>query len=135
MRAASLRSRGGWSSSGSCTGRARAHPSCDAALVSIGIEADHGPFQTVDRLSHSSEESPCPTTRVVVLLGSLRAASLNRRIAETLRDQAPAGTVVEIAEGLGDLPFYNEEIDTEGDVPAAARACATRSPAPTGCSP
>ena len=35
-------------------------------------------------------------TRVVVLLGSLRADSLNRRIAETLRDQAPAGTVVEI---------------------------------------
>ena len=30
-------------------------------------------------------------TRVVVLLGSLRADSLNRRIAETLRDQAPAG--------------------------------------------
>src|SRR6186997_3350878 len=35
-------------------------------------------------------------TRVVVLLGSLRAESINRRIAETLRDQAPAGTVVEI---------------------------------------
>jgi NAD(P)H-dependent FMN reductase len=60
-------------------------------------------------------------TRVVVLLGSLRAASVNRRIAETLRDQAPAGTVVEIAEGLGDLPFYNEEIDLADDVPAAAQ--------------
>jgi NAD(P)H-dependent FMN reductase len=60
-------------------------------------------------------------TRVVVLLGSLRAASVNRRIAEALRDQAPAGTVVEIAEGLGDLPFYNEEIDTDDDVPALAR--------------
>ncbi len=59
-------------------------------------------------------------TRVVVLLGSLRADSLNRRIAETLRDQAPAGTVVEIAEGLGDLPFYNEEIDHD-DVPAGAQ--------------
>ncbi len=58
-------------------------------------------------------------TRVVVLLGSLRAASLNRRIAETLRDQAPAGTVVEIAEGLADLPFYNEEIDSDADAPAS----------------
>ena len=59
-------------------------------------------------------------TRVVVLLGSLRAASLNRRIAETLREQAPAGTVVEIAPGLGDLPFYNEELDTDDHVPAEA---------------
>ena len=58
-------------------------------------------------------------TRVVVLLGSLRAESLNRRIAETLRDQAPAGTVVEIADGLGELPFYNEEIDVDGGVPAS----------------
>lgn len=61
------------------------------------------------------------TTRIVVLLGSLRAESLNRRIAETLRDQAPDGVVVEIADGLHELPFYNEDIDTQ-DVPAAAVA-------------
>jgi len=60
-------------------------------------------------------------TRVVVLLGSLRAASINRRIAEALRDQAPAGTIVEIAEGLGDLPFYNEELDVDGALPATVR--------------
>jgi NAD(P)H-dependent FMN reductase len=65
-------------------------------------------------------------TRVVVLLGRLRAASLNKRIAETLREQAPAGTIVEIAEGLGDLPFYNEEIDTDVDVPAAAARLRTQ---------
>lgn len=52
-------------------------------------------------------------TRVLVLLGSLRADSLNRRLAETLRDQAPAGVSVEIAEGLGEIPFYNEDIDGE----------------------
>jgi NAD(P)H-dependent FMN reductase len=57
-------------------------------------------------------------TRVVVLLGSLRAESINRRIAETLRDQASAGTVVEIVDGLGEPPFYNEEIDVDGRVPA-----------------
>jgi len=61
-----------------------------------------------------------PDTRVIVLLGSLRADSLNRRIAETLRDQAPEGTVVEIAEGLGEIPFYNEEIDGD-EAPANAR--------------
>jgi NAD(P)H-dependent FMN reductase len=61
------------------------------------------------------------TTRIVALVGSLRADSLNRRIAEALRDQAPDGVVVEIADGLHDLPFYNEDIDTE-QVPAAAQA-------------
>jgi len=58
-------------------------------------------------------------TRVIVLVGSLRADSLNRKIAETLRDQAPAGVTVEIAENLEALPFYNEDLDGE-NVPAAA---------------
>jgi NAD(P)H-dependent FMN reductase len=59
-------------------------------------------------------------TRIVTLVGSLRADSLNRRIAEVLRDQAPEGAVLEIAEGLHELPFYNEDIDTD-DVPGAVR--------------
>jgi len=50
-------------------------------------------------------------TRVLVLVGSLRAESFNRRLAEALRDQAPAGVTIDIAEGLGELPFYNEDID------------------------
>ncbi len=61
-------------------------------------------------------------TRVVVLVGSLRADSLNRSIAEHLRAEAPAGVVVEIAENLAALPFYNEDLDNGTDVPAAARA-------------
>jgi NAD(P)H-dependent FMN reductase len=61
------------------------------------------------------------TTRIVTLVGSLRADSLNRRIAEALRDQAPDGVVVEIADGLHELPFYNEDLDIDV-VPAAARA-------------
>jgi NAD(P)H-dependent FMN reductase len=61
-------------------------------------------------------------TRVIVLLGSLRADSYNRRIAERLQAEAPAGVTVEIATGLADLPFYNEEIDTDSALPAAARA-------------
>ncbi|SEB28561.1 NAD(P)H-dependent FMN reductase [Nocardioides exalbidus] len=60
-------------------------------------------------------------TRVAVLLGSLRAGSLNRRIAEHLRDNAPEGVTVDVVEGLDTIPFYNEEID--GDtVPAGASA-------------
>jgi NAD(P)H-dependent FMN reductase len=50
-------------------------------------------------------------TRVLVLVGSLRADSFNRRLAEAVREQAPAGVVVDIADGLGDVPFYNEDID------------------------
>src|SRR6476620_4778038 len=58
-------------------------------------------------------------TRVLVLVGSLRADSLNRRIAEKLRELAPADVTVEIAENLHELPFYNEDLDGEA-VPAAA---------------
>lgn len=62
-------------------------------------------------------------TRIVTLVGSLRADSLNRRIAEALRDQAPDGVRLEIAEGLHELPFYNEDIDAEGlPTPPAAQA-------------
>jgi NAD(P)H-dependent FMN reductase len=57
-------------------------------------------------------------TRVLVLVGSLRADSVNRRLAEKLVASAPAGVTLEIAEGLGAVPFYNEELD--GDTPPAA---------------
>ena len=60
------------------------------------------------------------STRVVVLLGSLRADSLNRRIVDVLESQASAGVEIEVAEGLADIPFYNEEIDG-ASAPAAAQ--------------
>src|SRR5215475_8212306 len=68
-----------------------------------------------------TEHTDSRATRVVVLLGSLRADSYNRRIAERLQAEAPAGVPVEIATGLAELPFYNEEIDRES-VPPAAQA-------------
>ena len=60
-------------------------------------------------------------TRVAVLLGSYRSGSLNRRIAEHLRDHAPAGVTVDVVEGIETIPFYNEEIDGEA-APASATA-------------
>ncbi|QIK77028.1 NAD(P)H-dependent oxidoreductase [Nocardioides piscis] len=60
-------------------------------------------------------------TRVAVLLGSLRADSVNRRIADYLVAQAPADVSVEIVEGLDQVPFYSEELDGDS-VPAAAAA-------------
>ena len=50
-------------------------------------------------------------TRVAVLVGSLRTDSVNRRIAEALRDQAPDGVELDIVDGLAALPFYNEDLD------------------------
>ena len=64
-------------------------------------------------------------THVAVLVGSLRADSVNRQVAESLKAQAPAGVEVEIVEGLADVPFYNEDIDG-ADVPAAAAALRDR---------
>ncbi len=49
--------------------------------------------------------------KVLALVGSLRAASVNRQIAELAAAVAPDGVTVTVFEGLGDLPFYNEEID------------------------
>ena len=60
-------------------------------------------------------------THVAVLVGSLRADSVNRQVAESLRDLAPAGTVIDIVEGLGDLPFYNEDLDGAGAPAAVTR--------------
>jgi NAD(P)H-dependent FMN reductase len=65
-------------------------------------------------------------TRVAVLIGSLRADSVNRKLAELLRDQAPDGVTLDLVDGLGELPFYNEDVDNEQDLPEAARALRDR---------
>lgn len=57
---------------------------------------------------------------VLVLVGSLREGSINRKIAETAVANAPENINISIYEGLSDLPFYNEDIDVEGSVPEAA---------------
>ncbi len=48
---------------------------------------------------------------VLALVGSLRAASINRQIAELAAVVAPDGVTVTVFEGLGELPFYSEDID------------------------
>ncbi|WP_367038992.1 NAD(P)H-dependent oxidoreductase [Streptomyces sp. Je 1-332] len=60
------------------------------------------------------------SVRILALVGSLRAGSHNRQLAEAAVKHAPAGADIEVFEGLADLPFYNEDIDVEGSVPAAA---------------
>jgi NAD(P)H-dependent FMN reductase len=65
-------------------------------------------------------------TRVAVLVGSLRADSVNRKLAELLREQAPAGVTLDLVDGLAELPFYNEDVDTAESVPAGAAALRER---------
>jgi NAD(P)H-dependent FMN reductase len=69
--------------------------------------------------------------KILALVGSLRAASINRKIAKLAVAVAPDDVTVTIFEGLADLPFYNEEIDdsmTPG-APSLAQVAALRAAA------
>lgn len=69
--------------------------------------------------------------KVLALVGSLRAASINRQIAELAAAVAPEGVSVTLFEGLAQVPFYNEEIDDAmtPDAPALAAVDALRAAA------
>jgi NAD(P)H-dependent FMN reductase len=69
--------------------------------------------------------------KILALVGSLRAASTNRKIAELAAAVAPDGVTVTIFEGLAELPFYNEDIDnaTNADAPPLAPVVALRTAA------
>ncbi len=54
---------------------------------------------------------------VAVIVGSLRKASLSRKVAHALAELAPDGVKLNIVE-IGDLPLYNEDADADGP-PAA----------------
>lgn len=75
---------------------------------------------------------------VLALVGSLRAASINRQIAELAAVVAPDGVTVTVFEGLGELPFYSEDIDpatadaADADVRQAPAAVATLRAAAAG---
>jgi len=50
--------------------------------------------------------------KVAVLVGSLRKASLTRKMAKALIDLAPAALSLSIVE-IGDLQLYNEDLETD----------------------
>ena len=56
---------------------------------------------------------------IVVLVGSLRKEAFSRKMANTLRELAPASLLLEIIE-IGQLPLYNQ--DRDSDPPAEWRA-------------
>ena len=51
-----------------------------------------------------------PPRQVAILLGSLRQASLSRKLASVLRTLAPPGLTFALV-GLGDLALYDEDLE------------------------
>ena len=58
-------------------------------------------------------------TQIAVFVGSLRAGSLNKKLAKNLEALAPEGTTFSYVD-IASLPLFNEEL--EADYPAAAQA-------------
>jgi chromate reductase len=55
--------------------------------------------------------------KIAIVVGSLRQASFSRKLALAMMDMAPGKLEMEIVE-IGDLPMYNEDIDTAAPPPA-----------------
>ena len=58
--------------------------------------------------------------RILGLAGSLRRASLHRGLVRAARELAPEGVAVEPYEKLGEIHFFNQDVEDEGD-PAPVR--------------
>ncbi|MEZ0050494.1 NAD(P)H-dependent FMN reductase [Mycobacterium sp. MAA66] len=58
---------------------------------------------------------------MLALVASLRAGSVNRQIGQVASGNGPDGTSVAVYDGLGDIPFHDEDIDG-AEAPAAAQS-------------
>jgi chromate reductase, NAD(P)H dehydrogenase (quinone) len=56
-------------------------------------------------------------TSVVAFAGSLRRGSFNRALLDAAKELAPDGMSIELIE-IGALPFYNADVEAEGDPPS-----------------
>jgi NAD(P)H-dependent FMN reductase len=62
-------------------------------------------------------------TQILTIVGSLRSGSTNLQLAHTAQELgAQQGVQIELYQGIADLPFYNEDVDTPETIPAQARA-------------
>jgi chromate reductase, NAD(P)H dehydrogenase (quinone) len=57
--------------------------------------------------------------RIVAFAGSLRRGSYNRALIQAARELVPDGMTIEPIE-IGELPFYNADLEAEGDPPTVA---------------
>ena len=53
--------------------------------------------------------------KVLGLAGSLRRTSFNRGLIRAARELAPEGVEIEPYDGLDKLPFFNQDVEDEGD--------------------
>ncbi|MFZ2159022.1 MAG: NADPH-dependent FMN reductase [Bradyrhizobium sp.] len=51
--------------------------------------------------------------KIIAISGSLRAVSLNTAVLHAAGRLAPAGAEIEVYEGIGQLPFFNPDLDGE----------------------
>ncbi len=49
--------------------------------------------------------------KIIAISGSLRATSLNTAVLQAASRLAPTGVTIEIFEGIGNLPFFNSDLD------------------------
>ena len=68
---------------------------------------------------------PNKTYRFVALLGSLRQGSYNAMVLRAAQAVAPANIQIEVLEGLGELPAYNQDVQGQG-FPAGLEAMAQK---------
>jgi len=59
--------------------------------------------------------------KILAVSGSLRAESLNTSLLRAAIEEAPEGVEVELWEGIGELPIYDQDLDDGGDVPESVR--------------
>lgn len=55
-----------------------------------------------------------PPLRIVAIAGSLRRGSWNLRLLDAASAIAPAGITVEVYRGLGTIPMFDEDLETDG---------------------
>lgn len=55
--------------------------------------------------------------RLLAISGSLRSASSNTTVLHALQAIAPAGVIVDLYDGMGDLPYFNPDLDGETNAP------------------
>jgi NAD(P)H-dependent FMN reductase len=51
--------------------------------------------------------------KIIAISGSLRAASHNTAVLHAARRLAPTGVAIELFEGIGQLPFFNSDLEGE----------------------
>ena len=59
---------------------------------------------------------------ILAISGSLRAASSNTAVLEALAALAPADVTITLYDQLADLPYFNPDLDREGDTPPVSVA-------------